>query len=130
MNKIVHDINVFYCCSYIVYTIKDKKRIKLGEYPLGNMNLGLCTGGIYPDPNVRLQYIHSFALSQTYVILPLTSYLLEPCQAMGMYIPCLFMLHTQVSKLIWNLFQWRIQAFESGKYVIATGKSRVTFIWF
>ena len=89
----MYDINVFYCCSYIVYTIKDKKRIKLGEYPLGNMNLGLCTGGIYPDLNVRLQYIHSFALSQTYVILPLTSYLLEPCQAMGMYHVCLCCLY-------------------------------------
>ena len=69
---------------YIVFTVEGKKRVKLGEFQGASFDLTKCAGGEYPDTEDRLQYMHSFALSQNYVILPLTSYLMEYCQIMGM----------------------------------------------
>ena len=63
--------------------MEGKKRVKLGEFQGAGFDLSKCAGGEYPDTEDRLQYMHSFALSQNYVILPLTSYLIEYCQIMG-----------------------------------------------
>ena len=66
--------------------MEGKSRVKLGEFQGADFDLSKCAGGEYPDTEDRLQYMHSFALSQNYVILPLTSYLMEYCQIMGMLI--------------------------------------------
>ena len=65
--------------------MEGKKRVKLGEFQGADFDLSKCAGGEYPDTEDRLQYMHSFALSQNYVILPMTSYLMEYCQIMGMF---------------------------------------------
>ena len=59
--------------------MEGKKRVKLGEFQGADFDLSKCAGGEYPDTEDT-----SFALSQNYVILPMTSYLMEYCQIMGM----------------------------------------------
>ena len=70
---------------YLVYQIVDGERIPFGDYEIGEWDLSLCTGypEPYPDPSVRPGYMHSFAITENYIILPTTSYFLDYCQFFG-----------------------------------------------
>ena len=72
---------------FLVYQIVDGERIPFGDYEIGEWDLSLCTGypEPYPDPSVRAGYMHSFAVTENYIILPTTSYLLDYCQFFGKF---------------------------------------------
>ena len=87
-------------CSFVVYTVQGINRVKLGEYVVGEFDLTRCnpaTQEEYPEVSVRIPYLHSFSLTQNYVILPLGSYLLEYCKAIGERIQSLYVFLSQSS---------------------------------
>ncbi len=74
--------------SYVLYTFEGDKRVRLGEHVLGAFDLTRCSTDVqnlaqYPDLGVRLGYLHSFALTENYAILPITSSLFDYCYSIG-----------------------------------------------
>jgi len=69
--------------SRIVFTLDPEthKREVVGEFPYADIDLSKCTGvgEVYPDPEGRYRNIHSFQLTENFVIIPETSYMHDPC---------------------------------------------------
>jgi len=65
----------------IVYKVgADKYRHVVGEYSYNTIDLRSCQGSsVYSDFEARLGYLHSFCLTENYVILPETAYMFDPC---------------------------------------------------
>ena len=61
------------------------ERVVIGEWHHADVNLTLCTGPgvVYPDPEGRIRYMHAFQMTQNYIALPETSYMFDPCAALG-----------------------------------------------
>ena len=54
----------------------------LGEYSYEDADVRLCSQNeitMYPDINARVPYIHSFAMTKEYIIIPETAYRFNPC---------------------------------------------------
>ena len=87
-----HFHRLFYSVSsYVVYEVRGTRREELGEYVVGDFDLSRCPRQSgrdteYPVLRERMPYMHSFALTQNYIILPLGSYLLDYCGALCVYI--------------------------------------------
>ena len=67
----------------VVFTLDPvtRRREIVGEFPYEDIDLTLCTGmgEVYPDPKGRLRNIHSFQMTENYIIIPETSYMFDPC---------------------------------------------------
>lgn len=65
----------------LVYKIDmDKSRQVVGAYDYEDADLRKCKEGVpYPDFNARFGYLHSFSMTENYVILPETGYMHDPC---------------------------------------------------
>ena len=60
----------------------DMMRHPVGTFNYGEMDLTRCPpagNGPYPDMNARFGYLHSFGMTNNYVILPEASYMGDPC---------------------------------------------------
>lgn len=67
-------------CRRLVYTIVNDTRIPFSEIPTNDLDLTLCVDGQpYPRADDLLGYMHSFAMTENYIVLPETSYFLDPC---------------------------------------------------
>lgn len=66
---------------HIVYNVgADRKRQVVGKYHYADADLRQCSGyKVYPDKNARLGYMHSFSMTENFIILPTTGYLNNPC---------------------------------------------------
>ncbi|KAH3873821.1 carotenoid isomerooxygenase-like isoform X2 [Dreissena polymorpha] len=65
----------------VVYKVgADKYRHVVGEFLYGVADLKQCHGmARFPDLDIRPGYMHSFAITENYIILPETAYFLDPC---------------------------------------------------
>lgn len=58
----------------------NKVRHVVGNYEYEDADLSKCKeNDPYPDFNARFGYLHSFAMTQNYIILPETAYMHDPC---------------------------------------------------
>ncbi|ELU09374.1 hypothetical protein CAPTEDRAFT_194807 [Capitella teleta] len=78
-----------YSSRYTIYTIVDETRSVVGEITLGEVDLSVCAGDgePYPDLDHRQGYMHSFAMTENYIILPTSAYLYDPCVVAENYRP-------------------------------------------
>ncbi|XP_045188570.2 carotenoid isomerooxygenase-like isoform X2 [Mercenaria mercenaria] len=67
--------------SRLVYKVDaDKFRHVVGTYNYEDADLSRCRGwNPYPDFSSRFGYIHSFCMTENYIILPETGYMHDPC---------------------------------------------------
>jgi len=67
----------------VVFTLdpETRRREIVGEFAYADIDLTKCTGmgDVYPDPEGRLRNIHSFQMTENYIIIPETSYMHDPC---------------------------------------------------
>ncbi|WAR11686.1 NINAB-like protein [Mya arenaria] len=65
----------------VVYKVgADRYRHVVGQYDYGTADLTLCHGrSRYPDPALRPGYLHSFCMTENYIILPEAAYMFDPC---------------------------------------------------
>lgn len=65
----------------LVYKVgADRVRHVVGTYRYKNADLRKCQGmNPYPDFEARLGYLHSFCMTENYIILPETGYMHDPC---------------------------------------------------
>lgn len=64
----------------IVYKVgADKARKIVGEFHYHDAQLMKCTNSPYPDFGSRFGYLHSFCMTEQYIILPETGYMHDPC---------------------------------------------------
>ncbi len=81
--------------SWLVYKVsKAGLRTEVGKYQIGSFDLTKCftpqgqpIGGDfqYPDLDERPSYMHSFAMTENYIILFLSPWLFDYCYSMGLY---------------------------------------------
>lgn len=86
---ILYFVHIF--CSRLIYYItkeSPRKRNLLTKFPLNTINLNSCitmTNGYtyYDQANYQnfMGYIHTFAVTDNYIILPVTNYVVNPCYA-------------------------------------------------
>ncbi|ELT96834.1 hypothetical protein CAPTEDRAFT_203197 [Capitella teleta] len=63
-----------------VWTIRDNRREVAAEILFNRVDLNRCADNEhYPMLAARPGYMHSFAMTEHYIILPVTSYLMDPC---------------------------------------------------
>ena len=74
---------VAHFCRRLIYTVENDTRIQFAEVPANDLDLSLCQGDVYPVLEDRQGYMHSFAMTENYIILPETSMLFEPCNRFG-----------------------------------------------
>lgn len=65
----------------VVYKVgADKVRHVVGTYHHDDADLATCMPGkTYPDFGPRFGYLHSFAMTENYIILPEAAYMFDPC---------------------------------------------------
>ena len=69
-----------------VYRVRDGYRTVVGEYTWGNVDLTQCSpNGHYPDLSARAGYMHSFGMTENYIILPTAAWLLDYCSIFRTY---------------------------------------------
>ena len=69
-----------------IYRIRDNYRTVVGEYVWGNFDLSTCGDGgrtPYSDLSVRAGYMHSICMTENYIILPASGWLLDYCGMFG-----------------------------------------------
>ena len=63
-----------------VWSVVGDYRRVVREIPFTTIDLARCVGDQpYPDFSARPGYMHSFAMTENYIILPAASYLADPC---------------------------------------------------
>ena len=65
----------------VVYKVgRDRVRHVVGTFNYKDSDLTRCVGSNpYPDFSARFGYLHSFAMSENYIILPETALMDDPC---------------------------------------------------
>ncbi|XP_076117851.1 carotenoid isomerooxygenase-like [Mytilus galloprovincialis] len=68
----------------IIYKVgADRIRHKVGEHHYNDADLTKCSRtkpfNTYPDLSSRFGYLHSFSMTEKYIILPETAYMYDPC---------------------------------------------------
>ncbi len=60
--------------------IRDKKRVQVGAFTLAWIYVELCTDATgYRDVEKRPGYVHSIGVTEHWVLIPITSYLIDFC---------------------------------------------------
>lgn len=67
--------------SRIVYKVgADKNRKVIGSFDFPEIDLARCHGmARYPDMSSRFGYVHSFCITQQYIVIPESAYSFDPC---------------------------------------------------
>lgn len=77
-------VQIHFCYRRIIYKVgADRIRHKVGEHHYNDADLTKCYRtkpfNTYPDLSSRFGYVHSFSMTEKYIILPETAYMHDPC---------------------------------------------------